>query len=76
MCPLVSIVVENATRKVLDRSPAIVRVQGGGDFVQGTAKPDIAKLQFATYEPIEPQKPVLGDWLRSASCARCGQHPP
>ena len=70
MRPLVSTVVEKTTRKVLDRSPAIVRVQGGGAFVQGAAKSDISKLHFATYEPVEAQKPVLGDWLRSASCAR------
>ena len=37
MRPLVSMVVEKTTRKVLDRSPAIVRVQGGGAFVHGTA---------------------------------------
>jgi len=71
MRPLVSMVVEKAARKVLDRSLAIVRVQGGCAFVQGMAELDIAKLQFTTYEPIEAHGPVLGDLLRSArSCCR------
>ena len=72
MRPLVSMAVEEAARKALDRSLAIVREQGGCAFVQGSlAESDIAKLQFTTYEPIEAHRPVFGDLLRSArSCCR------